>query len=358
MATLYGKNYTRRELLERVGDISQIAGIKKVELADGNQKGVEAYLVRNGSGFNFTVVAGRGLDISSADSCGRSLSWISETGEVAPSFYEEPGLGWLRGFFGGLLVTCGLTQVGGPNVDQGKALGLHGRYSNIPAQQVSYDSEWQGDDYMMWIRGKVREASVFGENIMLTRKISTKLGENRLWIDDTVENLGHQSTPHMILYHINGGFPAVDTGSKLISPTVSVTPRDAEVSTENYDTFEAPTPGFAEMVYYHDMACEQDGTVIAALANRNIPGGFGFYVKFSNKELPVFTEWKMNGLGAYVVGMEPGNCHVQGRANERERGTLQYLEPGETRRYGLEIGALDNEDAITELENKVKKIRG
>jgi hypothetical protein len=51
----------------------------------------------------------------------------------------------------------------------------------------------------------------------------------------------------------------------------------------------------------------------------------------------VLVEWKMMGEGAYVVGLEPANCHVEGRCVERERGTLQILEPGESRRYRLEI---------------------
>ena len=43
------------------------------------------------------------------------------------------------------------------------------------------------------------------------------------------------------------------------------------------------------------------------------------------------------GEGLYVVGLEPANCHVEGRAVERERGTLQIMQPGEVRRYHLEI---------------------
>ena len=43
------------------------------------------------------------------------------------------------------------------------------------------------------------------------------------------------------------------------------------------------------------------------------------------------------GEGLYVVGLEPANCHVEGRIRERERGTLPMLTPGETRRYRLEI---------------------
>jgi hypothetical protein len=97
--------------------------------------------------------------------------------------------------------------------------------------------------------------------------------------------------------------------------------------------------------------------VTTALVNRSIAGGFGFYVKYNKNELPVFTEWKMNAPGTYVVGVEPGNCHVEGRARERERGTLQMLEPGEKRNYALEIGVLTSEEAIADLEARVGRIK-
>lgn len=358
MARLFGRDYTKQELLQRIGSISQIAGVKEARFTDGYEDGVKAYFLRTGSGLNFTVVPSRGMDISNADWCGRSLGWISPTGEVAPQYYEPEGLRWLRSFGGGLLVTCGLTQVGSPTVDNGQELGLHGRVSNIPAYNISYGSEWQGDDYIIWVEGKVREASVFGENLVLTRRISTKLGADSLTIEDTVENEGYESTPHMILYHCNIGFPVVDGGSELISPTKSVTPRDAGLSTQDYDKFDPPTPGFSERVYYHDMATGPDGTVTAALINRTIPGGLGFYVKYNKNELPFFTEWKMTGQGIYVVGMEPGNCHPEGRVKEREMGTLQILEPGEVRSYKLELGTLTTEAAISEVVEQNKKIRG
>lgn len=85
-----------------------------------------------------------------------------------------------------------------------------------------------------------------------------------------VENLGYERTPYMILYHINGGFPVVDEGSQLLSPTLKVTPRDAEAEAdvEECYRFQVPTPGFKEKVYYHEMASEGDGTVYAALVNK------------------------------------------------------------------------------------------
>ena len=48
-------------------------------------------------------------------------------------------------------------------------------------------------------------------------------------------------------------------------------------------------------------------------------------------------EWKMAGAGTHVLGIEPANCYVEGRAAERARGTLVTLEPGESRTYELSL---------------------
>jgi Domain of unknown function (DUF4432) len=38
-----------------------------------------------------------------------------------------------------------------------------------------------------------------------------------------------------------------------------------------------------------------------------------------------------------VLGLEPSNCGVEGRAKDRARGVLQYLEPDESREFEVEI---------------------
>ena len=361
MAKLFGKNYKKSELLDRVGDISQVGGARHVRLAGGPHEGVEAVEFRTGSGFYFLAVPGRGLDITIAEHNGRSLAWRSAAGEMSPMFFEEPGLGWLRNFPGGLVTTCGLTYAGAPCEDNGEKLGLHGRFSNTPASNVWVDGEWEGDDYRMWAVGKIRESRLFGENLVLKRKVSAVLGENKFWIDDVVTNEGPSRTPHMILYHINGGWPAVDAGSLLISPTKTATPRDAaaEVGKSPFYINDPPTPGFEERCYYHDMACDADGMVRAALVNKNMPDGgqFGFYVKYNKNELPKFTQWKMNGTREYVVGMEPANCWVEGRNKDRERGTLQFLKIGETREYHLEIGVLTDAGEVREIEELIESLK-
>lgn len=357
MARLFGKDYSRKDLLARVGDVSQIAGVRLCTLGDGVERGVRAAEFRTGSGLDFTVLVDRGLDISTASYKGRSLAWRSSTGDVSPAFFEEPGLGWLRSFYGGLVVTCGLTYAGAPNVDQGKPLGLHGRISNLPASNVLADGAWEGDSYVMWVQGKVRETAVFGENLELSRRITARLGESKIWIHDTVTNLGYRETEHMILYHINLGFPVIDEGGKLVAPVLEYKPRDAdgEIEKEKYGSFPAPTPGFRERVYYLDMAEDSDGNVSAALVNPGFRNGrgFGFYAKYPKSELPKFTEWKMTAEGTYVVGLEPANCWVEGRAKERERG-LQFLKPGEARDYHLELGVLTSAEEIARFEAGVK----
>lgn len=358
MVKLFGTEYKKKELLQRVGDISQIGGVRLHTFGDGVERGVRAVDFRTGSGLNFTVLADRGLDISTAEYKGQALAWRSSTGDTSPAYYEEEKLQWLRSFYGGLVVTCGLTYAGAPCEDQGKPLGLHGRVSNTPASNVCADAEWQGDNYVMWVQGKVRESALFGENIELVRRITAKLGESKLWIHDKVTNLGFQDTEHMILYHINIGFPVIDGGSKLIAPVRDYKPRDAdaEIEKELYANLTDPIPGFRERCYYLDIAENTDGKVNAALVNPgfNNGQGFGVYIKYPKKELPKFTEWKMTGEGWYVIGMEPANCWVEGRAKERERGTLQFLKPGETREYHLEIGVLSSQDEINAFEKSVR----
>lgn len=358
MARVFGQDYSKAALLQRVGDISQLGGVKPIELVNGNERGVRAAEVNTGSGLKFTVLLDRGLDISAADYGGQSLCWRSSTGEVAPAFYEPEGLGWLRSFFGGLLTTCGLSYIGAPTEDQGKPLGLHGRVAHIPAKNVWMDGRWDGDEYLMWVQGKVQETGVFQENLVLHRKIWARLGESRLFIDDVVENQGHTPAIHMLLYHVNAGFPVIDAGAEFVAPLLNTIPRtdEARKGLAEFATFPAPIRDFNEQVYYHDVRADQAGYVYSALINRNFNNGqgFGLYLKYQKVQLPVLIEWKMTGEGMYVVGMEPGTNRVDGRGPEREAGRLITLNPGETRTYQLEIGVLTGQTDIKAFEKHIK----
>ena len=80
-------------------------------------------------------------------------------------------------------------------------------------------------------------------------------------------------------------------------------------------------------------------TVSASIVNPRFEptGGIGVTVSWDPSALPRMWQWRMLGPGTYVTGLEPANCTVNGRASDREDGTLEYLEAGERRRYGVSI---------------------
>jgi len=337
-----GKTYTRRELNERVGNLAQLGGTRRVVLDDGPAKGVSAIDVDTGTGFRFTVLPDRALDISRASYNGLGLVHLTANGEVHPAFYDPHGLGWLRSFFAGLLTTCGITNIGPPGTDGDEELGLHGRYANLPAQRVQDRSGWDGDEYRIEIAGTVEQCVLFGDKLRLTRTISTHIGRRGVTIHDRVENFGHQPSPFAILYHVNPGFPLLDAASELVATVAKTEPvnEHSAKAIGEWHRFSAPTAGFAEMNYLHTAKPDANGFACAAMLNRGLAGGLGLRVRWDTTTLPYFNEWKMMGQGDYVVGIEPCNSPCETRAVVREKGLLPMLEPGETREMHVEIDVL------------------
>jgi Domain of unknown function (DUF4432) len=354
---------SRAELLRRIGRLEQAAGVRLVELADGAARGVRVLEFRTGSGFDFDVLVDRGFDIGRCTHNGRSLAWLSPTGLSGPWFAEPAGLGWLRGFGGGLVTTCGLDHAFGPAEDAAEqfhypakpteSYGLHGRVSAIPARLTGYGERWEGDECVLSAEGEVRQAAVFGENLVLRRRIEARLGESRLTIRDEVVNEGFDPVTHMLVYHVNLGWPVVDEGSQLLVPAASVRGRSDE-PTEGYETFHGPAAGYVEQVFEHELGAEPDGRVPVAVANRAL--GLGAYQVFRRSQLPFHFVWRMLGEGTYVVGIEPSTNRPAGRLDARGRGELIELRPGEHREYELELGALDGLEQIERFAARVARL--
>lgn len=360
MKPLFGKSYSKPELLSRIGDMSQLAGVKPVELMNGNERGVRALEFTTGSGLSFTVLTDRGFDIYDARFNGASLCWHSPSGPAAPAFYDPYNTGWLWSFPGGLLTTCGLSNVGDPQDKMEEAWGLHGRISNTPAKNVSFGAEWENDDYILGASGEMREARLFGPNLLLRRNIYARLGESKIWIKDEIENQGHQETPLMILYHCNIGYPLLDKDTEFIAVIEDMEPRDktAEAEIDNFDSFTEPVPGFKEQYFYIDHDVDQNGLVNSAIINRHYNGnqGIGIYMMYLKDELPYFTQWKMTGQGAYIVALEPGNCYPEGQLNAQKRNALTMLPPGGKATFNLEIGVLESNNEIRTFEARLREL--
>lgn len=340
----------KRKLLRYVGDISQLFGVKEYTLRGGRADGVRAIDVRNGSGLEFTVVADRCMDISNLSFKGVNFSFISKTGVVAPQYFEEPGIGFARSFFGGFLTTCGLSNVGAPCMDEGMAFGAHGRISNIPAEQLYAGVEWDNDMPVMKLRGQMREARLVGENLYLKREYICKYGENKFYINDVVENYGFRKEPLMILYHFNLGYPLLCPDSYFVAPSEDIIPKneDAASGIKEHNKFHEPVPGYREQVFYHKLKSDAEGKTCAALINPVLE--LGVVIRFNTRQLNKLTQWKMMAEGDYVLGIEPCNCFGDGRAKARETGTLEFIEPGEKRHFNLEVEVLEGMESIRKFE--------
>lgn len=351
-----GREYDAQSLRQHCGSTEQLARITSYELNDGRERGVRCLDFRTGSGFNFTVVPERAMDIAFAEYRGRNLAWMSNTGIVAPQYYEPAGWGWIRGFFGGLLTTCGLVNVGVPDTHHNEPIGAHGRISHTPATNISYDTFWVGDELHLVARGEVREVRLPHTNLLLRRTIHAIAGERSLQIRDRVLNEAHEKTPHQMLYHVNAGFPIVSATSHLVSATRILTPRD-DASADAKELFrmcQGPTPNYTEKVYYHQLVALKDGLFAAAVVNPELDGGTGLYVKWDSRTLPTLVQWKMMGEGMYVVGIEPSNTYGIGMERMRALGLLKTLAPQEEVEYRVEIGVLSGATEIDDFEYIVK----
>jgi hypothetical protein len=283
-----GREYTRREVERRIGSLQQLGGIRHCELADGRARGVRAFEITTGSGLDFTVIADRGMDIADFSYKGVNLVYHAAAGIAHPSYYDPAGLEWLRVFFGGLLTTCGLTYFGRPGQDGEEELGLHGRYSALPAVRVSDLSRWEGNEYVLELMGTVEEAVIFGDKLRLTRLISTRIGSRALRICDRVENFGSRPSPFLILYHMNAGFPLLDETAELAAASRDINPYDpgSTVGLSAALSFSAPQPEFAEMNFLHTMEADSRGFTQAAFVNRNLAGGLGLGLRWKTASLP------------------------------------------------------------------------
>ena len=341
MTELWRTQYTRAELMERLGDPRQLADVRSFEFTDGPERGTRAVSFRNAAGLAFCVLLERGMGLYDLQFRGVPLPFLSPVGAVHPAYSDPTGIGWLRTWPAGFLTPCGLTQVGSPGRDGDEELGLHGRIASLPAENVSSGAGWQGDEYLLWVEGEMRESAVFGENLLLRRRIWSKLDVSRLWIEDNVENQGLKPSPHLFLQHFNLGFPLLGSAARLVLPEHTTLPRDQNASAGLAEClgFSDPFADFAEQVFYHDLSADADGNVEVSLVNPAFNGGqgLGLTLRYSKKQYPVFVEWKMMQSGTYVVGLEPSNCRVEGRAVERASGRLQFLQPGEVRSYAIEV---------------------
>jgi hypothetical protein len=352
---MFGRDMTRVELLQSVGNLSQVCGVQHCTLREGGADGVEALEVATGGGLRFQVLPGRGMDLGWLEYRGTPFAFIGKGGVAHAHLYDPHEAGWLKTFGGGFLVTCGLTHAGIPEVDQGEELGLHGRISHTPAWEVRASTRWDGDNLLIQVSGKVRESSLHSENLVLTREIAAAGGAKSFQVLDTVSNEGFMPTPLMLIHHFNLGFPLIGRDSRFIAPILKTEPWEATPeaarSIDRCCDLEAPTPGREDAVFFHDLAADKREMTCMGVVNSRL--GLGLQLRYCKKEFPLLSQAKIMKPQDYFLALEVGNCTPEGRARMRERGQLQLLQPQQEVRFSVTVEVVEGQEEIEALERRV-----
>lgn len=339
--------------IDKISNHAQLGGIETSIIDNGPGRGNRIAWINTGTGLRFKVIIDRAMDIGDAFFNEHSLTWLSHSGITSPQPLSNRGIDWLRTFGGGLMTTCGLTHVGGPEVDEFGERGLHGLISNMPAE---IESILQPDPVAgkleMSITGTISESQIFGPSLELKRTISATLGKAGIRIHDEVINRGNTPCPHMILYHCNLGWPLVDEGSEIIW-NGEWQPRHPDSNNKIFkkgnNFHRCPPPldehsGAGEEVGLIDITPDSLGNCTCGVHNPQI--GIAFVLRFRKKQLPWLTNWQHWGRGEYVTGLEPGSNRPIGQAKARELHELIMIAPGESRKYDLEMEVLYHKKEI------------
>ena len=299
----------------------QLYTLRRVTVSEGKPKGTEIIEVNTAGGLQLDILPDAGLDIGQVRYRGTNVTFISKNGYDSPVAISPYETEFLKTFPGGLLYTCGLRSTGGAHRDGEEWHPLHGRYHSLMAENICVDVE----DNTIVIKGTMRETELFGHNLVLKRTIRIPIFGAEVTVSDELTNLAHQNEEYALLYHCNFGYPFISEKAHVELPEDRKTgPRTSFAATGigRETTFDMPTPGEEERVFFHENMAHK-----AALVNES--EHIRMDLSWSDS-LPILAHWLSMDSGDYACGLEPTNCYIMGRKFERENGTLSVLAPFET----------------------------
>ncbi len=343
---------------EKFINTAQVGGIDAYTIDDGPGRGVRALCVNTGGGLRYRVLVDRGLDIDQAFWNQSSLSFITHKGLTPPTRGLDRGLDWLRGFGGGLLTSCGPTNIGPPGQDNGEELGLHGPHSNTAATLESVlPPDAHAGRTRMSITGAVRYGALYNPCLELRRTIASELGGASIDIADEFFNAGNQPIPHAWLLHINFGYPLLDAGAEYCFDSPKVEPVDEPESVRRFragsDFKRIPAPqqshrrSTSAVAAFFPRPIDRSGKTTVAIVNRKL--GIGVAIHYNTRDFPRCTNWQHFGPGEYVSALEPTNGSVNGRWRDREDGLLDTIDAGARKTYKYQIEVVTDRAGLDEL---------
>ena len=319
-----------------IGNPAQLVTLRRVTVSEGRSRGVEIIEVRTAGGLDLDILPDAGLDIGQCRYKGVNMSWMSKNGYDSPAVINPYENEFVNTFPGGLLYTCGLRSAGPANRDNGEWHPLHGRYHGLQAQQVC--AEIEGDEIV--VRGTIRETALFGHCLEVKRTIRIPVFGTSVTVQDTITNLTPRDEEIMQIYHCNFGYPLLSEKAKLSLPEERETVPRTEFAATGLGReceFDLPIDGEEERVFFQKMQNE----FWAKLVNPDL--GVGMTISWSGETLPILSQWRSMASGDYVLGLEPANCYISGRHEEREKGTLPVLKAWDTITNTVKINFLEDQ---------------
>ncbi len=320
-ARLFGQRIA--DLPPLVGDLRQLAGVRRFELREGAEDGVRGLAFDTGGGLAFWVMDGRCLDLGTLSWRGMPCAWQGAMGFRHPGLHDtegEGGTGFHRSF-NGLLVTCGLERTrqpvpGGP---------LHGRLPYTPARLTAWGEDFERGEPVLFCEGEVAQAESSGESWRLRRRIEAPVGGATIRLTDTVDNRTAKTRPQHILYHFNFGFPLLRQGSEVLLDGRPIREPFAGV-----DPLAGP-----------NVRCHRAGGAewsVAELRSPESPAGppVTLRMAFATDTLPWIQTWLQPQPGMHVLGIEPGNSE-RGPDGQSVPDPSCELGPWQSRTFRLEL---------------------
>ena len=345
-----------RKLMKYCGSLQQLVYARPVAYKEGRAEHMNAIEAKCGDLF-FHSAADKALDITDLTYKGMNMTFLAKPGLEGRNQYDTTGQEAQRSIMGGLFFTCGLENICAPCTIDGKDYPMHGRMRTTPAEHVCTDVLTDGDEVRLVISGEMREAELFGENLVLRRKIESVLGENSITVTDEIENQAFRPEPLMLLYHCNMGYPFLDESCRLYVPSVKVTGREefSEEHVDGWDRIDSPKDNEPEYVFIHEMKTDENLDTMVLVANHE--QNIGLVIEFNQKNLPYFMEWKSMASGDYVLGLEPSNSSVYGKPYHVEHDSVHYLQPFEKETNVLKFSVVEGKEKLEEIIAKINALK-
>lgn len=311
---------TLHALQSQVGDLRQLASVRRIVLDEGQERGVRALLFSTGGGLDFMVLVDRALDIGTLSFKGVPLAWQGPTGFTHPSLIDqdaENGTGVGRGF-SGLMITCGLDHIRQPT----NGHPLHGRITYTPATLRAFGEDWDRPEPILFCEGEIVQSSRGRETLKLRRRIEVPIGQTTIRIIDSVENCGPGPTPHNLLYHMNFGFPAIGLGTRVL------------LNGEVVDEIATPFDASAVLPARAFNAGNESQAICELVTPTGGSGPCRIRLTFGTDTLPYLQLWSDLRARAGILAMEP--C-TSDRTPDGHSASAIILEAGERRDYRVTL---------------------